>query len=212
MADRGPAWFELATGVALAGGALGVMGRISAYMPDPIVLAFVLGVPWLAVSFALGVYAVRPLPGALAGAAVLVVAVATYYTVRHGVEHRAGQRYAAQMVVLWGFFGALTGAAFGLAGALMRSGEGRVRAAAVALPAGALIGEGLLYLLLGRGEGREQALLAAEVALGVALPFLLVRSERLRPTAFALTGCVAFAALLADGAIRLFARLHGWGA
>jgi hypothetical protein len=147
----------------------------------------------------------------LAGAAVLVVAVVAYYSLKLGVEGRAGPRYAAAMVVLWGGFGALTGAVFGFAGAVLHSGRPLARAAALSLLAGALIGEALLYLLAGRGEGTSGAVLLAELSAGLLLPLALSRHQRVFRATLALTGLVVFCAMVADASIRVFARLHGWG-
>jgi hypothetical protein len=197
--------------VVVAGMLLGTLGRASDYMAQPVDLALTLGMPWLSISFAAGWCARERWEGALAGAALLVVAVTAYYALKLGVEHRAGRRYAAAMVVLWGGFGALTGAAFGFAGAVLRSGTPLGRAGALSLLAGALIGEGLLYLLAGRGEGVSQALLLGELSAGLLLPLAFSRRrEVFRPT-LALTGLMATLALVADASIRIFARLHGWG-
>jgi hypothetical protein len=190
---------------------LGVVGRASDYMPPPLVLMFALGTPWLIVSFAAGWCARDAREGAVAGAAILVIAVLAYYAVMFGLERRSGPHYAAAMGVLWGGFGAVTGSLFGAAGTALRIGAPWQRVAALSLVAGALVGEGLLYLLRGHEQGLGQALLAAEVSLGLLLPLSFWRRPRLLVPAVALTGAVAMLALLADASIRSFARLKGWG-
>jgi hypothetical protein len=211
MTAAGARRVALAVGVVLAGGLLGVVGRASDYMPEPLVLMFALGTPWLVVSFAAGWCAGDAKEGAAAGAAVLVVAVLTYYAVMLGLEARSGPRYAAAMGVLWGGFGALTGALFGAAGAALHRGGTGWRIASLSLLAGALVGEALLYLLRGHEQGMGQALLAAELALGLLLPFAFWRRPANLLPALTLTGAVAMLALVADASIRIFAHHHGWG-
>ena len=202
----------LVVGIAVGGVMLGVAARVTAHMPGPFEFAFALGMPWLLVSFAVG-FAVRELAaGALDGAAVLIVSVLAYYAVVALVERRSGPHYAAGMTVLWGFFGALSGALFGLAGAAATRDSARIRMLGLALVAGALIGEGALYLRLGHGGGIERTLLTAEVLLGMGLPLMAVRPARLVPAAVALTAGFSAVALVADEAIRVFARAYGWGA
>ena len=173
-----PPWVRrllLAAGVVIAGVLLGAAGRASDYMAAPSKLAFALGVPWLSVCFAAGWCARARWEGALAGAAVLVIAVGAYYSLKLGVERRAGPRYAAEMFVIWGFFGALTGALFGFAGAVVRDGSPFARAAALGLLAGAFAGEGFLYLALGREHGLSAALLLGELSVGMLLPLAFAR-------------------------------------
>jgi len=81
----------------------------------------------------------------------------------------------------------------------------------LSLLGGALAGEGLLYLLRGHQEGLAQALLAAELCLGMLLPLRYWRRPRLLLRAVVMTGAVASLALVADASIRSFARLKGWG-
>jgi Family of unknown function (DUF6518) len=202
----------LVIGLAAAGVALGVAGRAAAHMPDPFSLSLALGVPWLVVSFAAG-FATRDLAlGTLAGAGVLMLSVLAYYAVVLFVEERSGPHYAAGMTVLWGFFGALSGALFGLAGAGVARGTTLGRTLGVALLAGALIGEAALYIQAGRDGGIEGTLLTGQLFLGIALPLVAIRPARLVLPAIALTWLVSGVALYADEAIRTFARAHGWGA
>ncbi len=211
MTSEGARRVGLAAGVLFAGVLLGVVGRASDYMARPLVLMFALGTPWLIVSFAAGWFARDAREGAVVGGALLVVAVLAYYAVMFGLEERVAPRYAASMGVLWGGFGAVTGALFGAAGATVRRGAAGWRVAGLSLLAGALAGESLLYLTRGHEQGLAQALLAAELCLGACIPLAYWRRPKLLARGIVLTGAVAVLALMADASIRAFARSKGWG-
>jgi hypothetical protein len=198
-------------GVLLGGVAVGIGGRAIAYGPDPGSLISGLAAPWLLASAAAGYAAGRGAEGALAGAALLCTAVVAYYAVRYRVDG-AARHYAASMTVLWGFFGTLLGAVFGLAGAALRRAGSMGHLTAVALLAGTLFGEGVLYLMLTRGQEEERLLLTGQVAVAGALPFALLQTARLRASAVALAGAIAAGALVVDAAVRVFAKAKGWGA
>jgi hypothetical protein len=140
---------------------------------------------WLAVAFALGASARTVPTGALRGVIGLLSAVAAYYVLNGllGTGFRViGASHAA---TVWGSVALLAGPVFGLAGAAWRHGHGWPRAAGVAALSAALIAEGLVFgaqrlLHLGQLASDPGALvLAAEVVIGLALPwFLLRRGER----------------------------------
>ncbi len=69
-----------------AGAALGFAGQEAEEVVRPLRWVFGLGMPWLAVSWAVGAVAGRPLAGALAGSIALTTATAVYYVlhVSHG--------------------------------------------------------------------------------------------------------------------------------
>ena len=158
---------------------------------------------WLGLAFVLGASA-RTIPtGALRGLIGLVAAVVTYYVLIgvFGDGFRAiGASHAA---TVWGGVAVLAGPVFGLAGASWRHGHGLVRSIAVAMLAAALIAEGVAFGA-DRWTRGDQVLtdpgafiLAAEAALGLALPWLLLRrGERL-------AGYVAVAILAVVAAVAI---------
>jgi hypothetical protein len=197
----------------LAGAALGLIAWISDQLPYPygvLLPANTIGV-WLAVAFALGASA-RTIPtGALRGLIGLLSAVVAYYALiaAFGVGFRAiGAGHAA---TIWGAVALVTGPVLGLAGAVWRHGIGWPRAIAVATLAAALIAEGFMF-----GAGRlahvdqlsidpGALLLGAEMLIGAALPFVLLRpSERLR--GYVATVGLALVAAFAIGPVSTLIR------
>jgi Family of unknown function (DUF6518) len=136
---------------------------------------------WLGVAFILGATARTRPTGALRGLIGLLSAVAAYYLLIGllGAGFRAiGASHAAS---IWGAVGLLAGPVFGFAGATWRHGNGWPRAISVGLLAGALIAEGLAYGTQ-RWERPDRLatdpgafILAAEAALGLLLPWVLLR-------------------------------------
>src|SRR5215208_4393066 len=149
----------LALAVALG---LGVAGRVAihagGHLPHGEALAalgraFVaLGGPWLAAAWTIGALAGSRRRGALGAGAALALGTAAWYLLTVAAGGRAAMAYAVPVA----------------AGASWRDGEPRVRAAAVAMLAGALVGEALL--LAGQWAGRAAAVvLAVELAAGLGL-------------------------------------------
>jgi uncharacterized protein DUF6518 len=108
----------------------------------------------------------------------------------------------------WAGVALAAGALFGLAGASWRDGKPRVRAATVAMLAGALAGEALL--LAGEWAGRAAAVvLAVELASGLGL---LAAARRRTPVLLTLAvfavAAVAFAGI--EDGVRDTLRLAGW--
>jgi Family of unknown function (DUF6518) len=161
-----------------------------------------LGGPWLLLAFAAGVTVRRPWHGALAGAAVLVVATGAYYAVLLGVYGRAAAHYAAVMLVGWGAASALAGAVFGYAGTLWRS-----RPQAAALPGAALIAEALVLAVEPTFLDAHR-LLALEALAGAGLWLVLARRRFLQTMALGLLLVIPLA-LAADG-VRDTLRAAGW--
>lgn len=167
--------------------------------------------PWLAVAFGLGASA-RTIPtGAARGLVGLVAAVVGYYllTAVFGSGIRAiGASHAA---TVWGVVAFIAGPIMGGAGAVWRYGTGWPRAVGVGLLAAALIGEGIVFggariLRFDQYAVDPGALLfLAEILIGLALPFALLRAgERLR--GYAATGALAVAAAVAVGPITTLVR------
>jgi hypothetical protein len=170
-----------------------------------------LGAPWLAVAWALGALARRPVGGATAGAVALTGGTAAWYALTVVTRGRASLDYALPVSIAWGAAALAAGAVFGAAGALWRSGRSdAVRALGAAVLAGCLAGEALL--LQTQWTGRPaRAVLTAELLAGVVLPALLLRRTRYAlPLALVLTGVLALFAAGAEHAVRDALRDVGW--
>lgn len=159
---------------------------------------------WIGVAFMLGASA-RTIPtSALRGLIGLLSAVAAYYALTglFGEGFRAiGASHAA---TVWGAVALIAGPAFGLAGGTWRHGHGRPRALSVALLAAALIAEGVVFGA-GRWAHPEQLVsdpgafvMAGEVLLGTALPWLLLRPGE-RRAGYLATVVLGVVAMLAIG-------------
>lgn len=156
---------------------------------------------WLGVAFVLGASA-RTIPtGALRGVIGLLSAVAVYYVLIAAFGQGIRAIGASHAATIWGMVALLAGPALGGAGAVWRHGAGWPRAIGVALFASALFAEGFVFgaprlVHLDRIAGDPGALLfAAEMIMGLLLPwFLLRRDERVRGYA-ALAGLAIVSAL-----------------
>jgi hypothetical protein len=121
---------------------------------------------------------------------------------------RAAMDYAVPVAAAWAGVALAAGALFGFAGASWRAGSPRVRAAAVAMLAGALAGEALL--LAGEWAGRAAAVvLTVELASGLGL---LAAARRRTPLLLTLAvfavAALAFAGI--EDGVRDTLRLAGW--
>jgi hypothetical protein len=156
---------------------------------------------WLGVAFVLGASA-RTIPtGALRGVIGLLSAVAVYYVLIAAFGQGIRAIGASHAATIWGMVALLAGPALGGAGAVWRHGAGWPRAIGVALFASALFAEGFVFgaprlVHLDQIAGDPGALLfAAEMIMGLLLPwFLLRRDERVRGYA-ALAGLAVVSAL-----------------
>jgi hypothetical protein len=203
----------LALGVALG---LGVAGRVAihagGHLPHGEALAALgralvaLGGPWLAAAWTIGALAGSRARGALGGGAALALGTGAWYLLTVAAGGRAAD--AVPVAAAWAAVALAAGALFGLAGASWRDGQPRVRAAAVAMLAGALAGEALL--LAGEWAGRAAAVvLAVELASGLGL---LAAARRRTPLLLTLAvfavAAVSFAGI--EDAVRDTLRLAGW--
>ena len=160
--------------------------------------------PWLALAFIIGAAIARPAWGALAGAAVLCLAVGTYYVAITVSGDRAGIPLGGALTG-WLTVALIAGPIFGLAGAVWRSGRGLLGSFAVGLLTGAMIGEiayftgdALRYGLWEWGDTRVY-LAAAETAVALSLPLLLLQGIFSRLQAYitaAVMGAVALTIML----------------
>lgn len=197
--------------------AVGAVLGLAAWVSDQLRWPYGLLIPanaigvWLGVAFALGASA-RTIPtGALRGLVGLLAAVAAYYVLIavFGQGFRAiGAPHAA---TIWGAVALVAGPVMGGAGAVWRHGTGWPRIIGVAILAAALIGEGIgfgsvrLSHLDELGSDPGAILLAAEVIIGLFVPWLLLRrGERLR--GYIATAALAIAATVAIGPVTTILR------
>jgi hypothetical protein len=169
-----------------------------------------LGAPWLVVAWGLGALAGERRSGAVAGAVALTAGTGFWYVLKVVSAGPGELGYAIPIGLAWGLVAVPGGALFGWAGGVWRSGRDTARAAAAALPAGALVGEALL--LAGIWGGRAaQVVLAAELAAGFLLTgTLMPRRARLVVAGVALTAVVALAVLVGEASVRDGLRQVGW--
>ena len=165
--------------------------------------------PWLAAAWSIGALAGSRARGALGGGAALALGTAAWYLLTVAAGGRAAVAYAVPVAAAWAAVALAAGALFGLAGASWRDGQPRVRAAAVAMLAGALAGEALPSRRAvggprrGGGAGRRDS----PSGLG-----LLAAARRRAPLALTLVvfavAAVAFAGI--EDGVRDTLRLAGW--
>ena len=194
--------------------ALGVAGQLAPDLDPRLYWIVALGVPWLVSAFAAGALVGEPRPAAVAGATALVVGTVAYYVLRMalgggGLLGGGPALRGAPIVLGWCAAAVAGGAAFGYAGAAWRRGGALANVAGTALVSGALAGEALLLAQEWTGRG-ARLVLAAELALGAALPFLLARRRALIVPAFALAAVVAVGVALTEDGVRDALRLVGW--
>jgi len=108
--------------------------------------------------------------------------------------------------MIWGSVALLAGPTLGLAGSAWRHREGTVRSLAIAVPAGVLIAEGLLFGAQLANDPAARSLLTLEALVGLALPLFLVRGMRAR--AIALVAAVIVAAMALVGLLVLLPALR----
>jgi hypothetical protein len=211
---RRPSAALLALGAALG---LGVASRVAvhagAQLPhggDELAAlgraAVALGAPWLAVAWAVGALAARPLRAALSGGAGLALGTFAWYALSTLAGGPADDY--ARVAPAWAAVALAAGAVFGLAGSLYARGARGVRTAALALVAGTLAGEALLLATEWTGRP-SRAALAAELALAGAV--LLLGARRTAPlAALVLAAVVAVGVAGVEDAVRDTLRLAGW--
>ena len=166
---------------------------------------------WLGIAFILGASA-RTIPtGVLRGLIGLLSAVAAYYLLNAALGQGIRVIGASHAATVWGAVALLAGPLLGGAGSVWRYGEGWPRAIGVGILAAALIGEGLafgaarLIYVSQLGTDPGAFLLAVEIVLGLALPWLLLgRGERLR--GYVATAVLAVIAAAAIGPVTALVR------
>ena len=169
-----------------AGILLGVGTRYAHDLPPEWHWLAKVGVPWLAVAFAVGAGRRAPVSGALQGALSLVIAILVYYGIR---THHSP-------LGLWWLVAAVPGGlAFGALGALWRSRRADVLAASIV--SASLAAEAVIFALF--RSGGDDAL-AAPVLFAAAAGALvaLVRRGRRRAGAVALACALTAVAIAAE--------------
>jgi hypothetical protein len=190
LASRAAFGFGTGIGLGIALGALAWLSDQLEYPYSALIPANMIGA-WLGLGFILGASAKTVATGALRGLIGLLSAVGAYYLLISLSE--AGFRLigAPHAATTWGAVGLIAGPIFGAAGGGWRHWQGTGRALAVAVLAGSLIAEGVVFgeLRLGDIGG---ILLLIEVGIGLVVPFaLLRRGERL--IGYVATGLLALA-------------------
>jgi len=145
-----------------AGAALGFAGQTGSDLHPGLRWVVAIGVPWLLTAFFAGAIVGDRLRGAIAGALSLAIGTVAYYALRvalgeGGPLHAAYALRGAVIVAGWCAAAIGGGAAFGLAGALWRSGGALATVAGSALVSGALVGEALLLTQEWAGRGAARA-------------------------------------------------------
>ena len=157
--------------------------------------------PWLALAFLIGAVIARPSWGALAGAAVLCLAVGTYYVAINLSGDREGIPLRGALTG-WLAVALVAGPIFGLAGSIWRRGPSALRPFAVGILTGALLGEfayfsgGELRYGIWDWNGTLDYLATVELVLALAMPVLLLSSLLQRLQAYVMAAVMGGIALL----------------
>jgi hypothetical protein len=125
--------------------------------------------PWLLVAFFVGAALPTTRWAAVAGVAVLLLAVVGYYAM---IELRYGYGASRSSLVLWGIASLAGGPVFGVAGRWWRDQREWKRAAALGLVGAVFVAEGAYLILI----LPEPAVGIGFVLVGLAMPLLLGRS------------------------------------
>ena len=157
----------------------------------------------------------------------LVVSVFTYYCFFYFIQHGITIYYGMEMTFLWGAIGAVSGGAFGYAGAVWKTGSRRNTTLAVALLSGALVAEALVLLAVEVTVGSSnhssyryssshdlsystgEVMMLVELIIGLLLPIIMVnKKEQLRTVA--ITAVTGLAGVVVVGGVRTFMWMSGW--
>ena len=184
--------------VGLATGALTQLGQ--GLLPEGWSQAANAITPWLFVAFLVGSAMPDTRWAAVAGVAVLLLALVGYYAM---TEIRYGIGGGSRSLVVWGTGAGVGGVVFGVAGRWWRAGEHRQRAAALGLLAAVAIAEGVyVAVVLSR-----PAVGAGFAIAGLLVPVILGRSREDRIGAYVATvpmlglGALGYVALLAVNSV-----------
>jgi len=182
----------------LAGAILGGLAWLSddlGYPTGLLIPANLVGV-WGLVAFGAGAGARSVFGGAGRGLFALLAAVAVYYLAYGLLGEGWRAAGAGRAAVIWGSVALLAGPTLGLAGSVWRHRQGTARSLGIAVPAGVLISEGLLFGSQVASDPAARSLLTVEVLVGVALPVFLVRGMRAKLIGLGAAVLVAVASLV----------------
>jgi hypothetical protein len=182
----------------LAGAILGSLAWFSddlGYPTGLLIPANLVGV-WGLVAFGAGAGARTVLGGAGRGLLALLAAVAVYYLAYGLLGEGWRVAGAGRAATIWGAVALIAGPTLGLAGSVWRHRVGTVRSLAIAVPAGVLLAEGLLFGAQVANDPAARSLLGLEALVGIALPLFLVRGMRARAIALGAAILVAVATLV----------------
>jgi hypothetical protein len=181
--------------MAVAGGALlGVVDLLlQRSLPYPWANLANSSAVWAVGAFAVGVWARAGWRrGALAGVALLIVAVEMYYLAAVVLTNDSVETLWLPSTGVWLFFAVLAGAIFGAAGGLSRAERPWLRVVGVASPAAVLLAEAAMLGARSGNPGHgpryrtdNLQTAALEAALGVVLLLVVARDTRLRLQALA---------------------------
>lgn len=203
-------WTQIFLVTFVVGGSVGFAGRATDYTDSALISWLgVIGAPWLIAAFLTGVIIGEWRSAIIAGAGSQAFAVAVYYALMYKVEERASGYYALAMTVGWSFFAALLGAGMAYVGALTRSRSDRIRASALAVLSGLLVGEAIFGFIVWSNQA-ARTVVTAELILGVAVLAAFAPRRRI-PQAVALAAVVAIAAVVVETGVTDLMIQAGWG-
>jgi hypothetical protein len=202
-------WGQIVFSTLVFGTAVGFAGRATHHMNSDVVFWLgKIGAPWLIAAFLVGAIIGERRSAVIAGAASQALAVAVYYALMYSLEGGASGRYALAMTIGWSFFAAMLGAGMAYVGALTRSKSSQVRAAALAVISGLMIGESLFGFVFWNSEA-ARTVLTGELVAGIAVLGLFApRGQMRRAVAFA--AAVALAALVVETGVTDLMLQAGW--
>jgi hypothetical protein len=150
---------------------------------------------WAMTAFLVGTVARRPAPGAAAGVAALLLAIAIYYVALLQSGSRVYIDSTVRAAEVWGLVAVPVGLAMGFCGALV-AGRGRLMAPALGVAAGVLWGEALFVgPRIADAHGSIWIVVPfAEGALGALLVLTLPKTWRARLAAASVAAALAFVA------------------
>jgi hypothetical protein len=189
---------------------IGLLGQAGEKVPGAPAYITALGAPWMLLAFALGALARKPLLGALAGAAALVIGTEAYYLAQIALTDGRTIFYATAMGIGWGAASAVAGAIAGAIGGWWRSERSeRERSIAGALPGALLTGEALLLSREWTAPA-ARALVGAELLIGVALLWLHIGTSSRVAIAFAAACGLTMAVAFGEHSVRETLHAAGW--
>jgi Family of unknown function (DUF6518) len=189
---------------------IGLAGQAGDQVPGAPAYITALGAPWMLLAFALGALCRKPLLGALAGGAALVIGTEAYYLALIAETDGKTIFYATAMGIGWGGAAAVAGGLAGAVGGWWRSEcSEHERSVAGALPGALLTGEALLLSQEWTAPG-ARALIAAELMAGLGLLWIHIGTSRRVLIAGAAACALTMAVVLGEHSVRETLHAAGW--